>query len=667
MLTIKQFTLAGFMVIVTSFYLLFQFYFLQQRADTSRIILDQYRSELSGITYSLSSILRKTNDASAAKALLDRYVAKDDVIAALMLVDDSDLLLTTDPAFSTVPKSNAILNPQDKDKDPYTQLMNHAAMEGQVHFYLNNTLRHLRLLVIIDKKQVQTLFQNFTVDYLLIFGLIPIVILVLIWITTGYYLRRPLELLRQYAYYQSVVPPAFKLKELEAIRSSLNQTFDRLDQEKHELYTQARTDTLSGLANRNALEERLEWQIAEASRTKSEFALLFLDIDNFKTINDSLGHKIGDTLLQNIAKNLHEAVRGNDIIARIGGDEFVIVLSHYNTYLELIHVIERIQEHLQQEWVINTHPLNITGSIGVAFYPKDGNNIISLMKHADIAMYEAKKNGRNQYHIFTEALNNKIQHEIQLDNDMRRALKAGEYELYYQPKSDIGTGVITGAEALVRWTHPTKGIITPDAFIPLAESNGFIVELGEWVLHQAIQQQLMWKEKGICNLKISINVSTQQLLDKNFEEKFKNAVVNSGIDPGKLEVEITEYLFLENTEKNLRMLQTLHALGITIALDDFGTGYSSLSYLKAFPIDTLKIDKTFIDDFNTPSGRAFIETIMKMGQTLDLTVISEGVETAEQFAYLKAIGCHNYQGYYLSKPLNADSFSRFYLHSQKKN
>ncbi|MGE3299035.1 MAG: putative bifunctional diguanylate cyclase/phosphodiesterase, partial [Arcobacter sp.] len=387
---------------------------------------------------------------------------------------------------------------------------------------------------------------------------------------------------------------------------------------------------------------------------------LFLDIDHFKTVNDSLGHNIGDELLQNIASIIKKTLRPNDFVARIGGDEFAIIIQDYKSYLELSQIIKRIQKQLGHQWIIQTHPINIACSIGVAFYPKDGNDIFSLMKNADIAMYQAKKLGRNQYHFFTEELNQIVQNTINLDKDMRQALIDNEYCLFYQPKVDLSSSKIVGVEALIRWISPTKGFIAPNVFIPLAEENGFIKELGNWIVEEALNQHLKWKEMGI-DINISINISAKQLLDKSFVPKFINTLENKNINPSKIDLEITEYMFMEESKETKNNLNKLHDFGVTISLDDFGTGYSSLSYLKKFPIDYLKVDKAFLDDFNSVDGSIFLETIVKMGQMLKMKVIAEGVETQEQIDYLKSISCDQYQGYYFSKPLSSKDFEKFYF------
>ncbi|MDG6772711.1 EAL domain-containing protein [Thiomicrorhabdus sp. ZW0627] len=657
LLNIKQFILLIIFLLLGVLYSIFSDYYLDQREQTASVILGTLQDDMSEISYVLSKNITEKQNIQSSRAFLDRAASNNDFIKAIIILDDEEVLLTTDPHYRKAITKSPLYN--HHAKSAYEQLTQKVGLEGIVRFYEGEHLKKLSLLFLLDQDEIEYSLSYNKTKFFTYFGILPALSIFLIWIILKLFIGNPLEKLRQYAYYQSFIPKAFKVKELEAIRSSMVQTFTRLDAEQKELYKMARTDSLSGLANRNALNEHLKRLIANASRTNKEFAYLFLDLDNFKTVNDALGHHIGDELLQNVASTIAEVLRANDFVARVGGDEFVIVLEEYHSMSELTNIIERIQNRLSITWVVQTHPINITSSVGIAFYPKDGTDIISLMQHSDIAMYEAKKKGRAQYHFFTERLNAEVKKSIAMDKAMRRALEHEEYQLYYQPKIDMKTGEIVGAEALIRWQTRTDGIIPPNDFIPLAEENGFIVELGLWVMREAMYQQKAWQAKGI-DISIAINVATQQLLDDNFEKKFKALLEETQVDPAKIEFEITEYLFLDQTNNNLNTLNMIHDNGISISLDDFGTGYSSLSYLKKFPIDSIKIDKTFVDDFNTTEGAIFLETIVKMGQTLDMDVIAEGVETREQSLYLKQVGCKLCQGYYCSKPLPVTDFEGFY-------
>ncbi len=658
LLNVQKFIFLLIAVLLAILYVVFMYYHVQQQDSKARVILKDISNNLSETSYTLSKVLTSKKNIIATRAILDRVVSNNDFIRSALIIDDGQVLLATDPHYDkNVEKS--LFN--QTSKSFYTRLMDSQAMEGELRFYEGRELNVLRLLFVLNHDEISNYFSEDRNTFLIYFGLYPILLLLIVLVIIRKYLSSPLEKLRQFAYYQNEVPRPFKLQELEAIRYSMVQTFQRLENEKKELYAMARTDSLSGLANRNSLNEYLERLIADSKRENKEFALLFLDLDHFKTVNDSLGHNIGDELLKNVASLIDEVIRSSDFVARIGGDEFVVVLHKYTSLLELTNIIERIQQKLSKQLIIQTNPVNISSSIGIAFFPKDGDDIISLMQHADIAMYEAKQKGRARYHFFTEELNKRVQETILLDKSMREALLNNEYKLFYQPKVDIKTGNIIGAEALIRWIDPQRGIIPPDVFIPLAEENGFIIELGEWVINEALHQYSLWKLAGLENFSMAINISTKQLLNMNFADDFIMILEQNNVSASDIDIEITEYMFLEHNQNNAHILKVLHENGIQISLDDFGTGYSSLSYLKKFPIDNLKIDKSFMDDYATEEGAIFIDTIVKMGQTLNMKVIAEGVETREQLEYLDSIGCDYYQGYYFSKPLSADVFEKEFI------
>ena len=658
LLNVQKFILLLIAVLLSILYIVFMYYHLQQQDSKARVILKDLSNNLSETSYTLSKVITSKKNIIVARAILDRVVSNNDFIQSALIMDDADVLLCTDPHYDKhVEKS---LFHQQTDNF-YAKLMDSPAIEGELRFYEGGELNTLRLLFVLNHDEISNYFSEDRNTFLLYFGLYPILLLLIVLVVIRKYLSAPLEKLRQFAYYQNEVPHSFKLQELEAIRYSMVQTFQRLENEKKELYAMARTDSLSGLANRNSLNEYLERLIADSKRENKEFAVLFLDLDHFKTVNDSLGHNIGDELLKNIASMIDEVIRSSDFVARIGGDEFVVVLHKYSSLLELTNIIERIQQQLSKQLIIQTNPVYVSSSIGIAFFPKDGDNIVSLMQHADIAMYEAKQKGRARYHFFTEELNKRVQETILLDKSMREALANNEYQLFYQPKIDIKSGDIIGAEALIRWIDPKRGIIAPDLFIPLAEENGFIIELGEWVVNEAVHQYSLWKMAGLKNFTIAINISTKQLLNVDFAHDFITILEQNDLSASDIDIEITEYMFLEQNQNNADILKVLHDNGIKISLDDFGTGYSSLSYLKKFPIDYLKIDKSFMDDYATQEGAIFIETIVKMGQTLNMKVIAEGVETREQLEYLDSVGCDYYQGYYFSKPLSVEAFEKEFI------
>jgi diguanylate cyclase len=654
-MNIKKLLILFFLFVLISIYSIFTYYFYQQENKLSNVILKTLNNNITETSYTISKTIKSIDDIYLFKAQLDRYSANDDFIAAIAIFDNDKLLLTTDPSYKTIDKINT-----QKNEDFYNELVHKKYIENELRFYEGKDVKKLRLIYYLEQEEINAHFIKNRINYLTYFGIPPIIIFILLFILIRQYISIPLEKLRQYAYYSHIVPKAFKVKELESIRYSMVDTFSRLDTEKKELYLMARTDSLSGLSNRNSLNEYINRLILTSKRVKKEFAFLYLDIDHFKSINDSLGHNIGDELLQSISLLFKKILRPSDFIARIGGDEFVIIIEDYESYFDLSNVIDRIQNELTKNWTIKTHPINISCSIGVSLYPKNGETQIDLMKNADIAMYEAKKLGRNQYHFFTETLNETVQNSILLDKNMRLALKNDEYELFYQPKVELKTSEITSVEALIRWRTPTDGIINPDTFIQLAEDNNFIQELGVWIIDEAISQYVDWRKKNI-DIAISINISAKQLLKSNFAEELISKLRFNQINPSKIDLEITEYIFMQNSTETNSNLDKLHDYGISISLDDFGTGYSSLSYLKKFPITYLKIDKSFLDDFNTKEGSTFVETIVKLGQTLNMKIIAEGVEKLEQVEYLKKIKCDQYQGYFCSRPLKAKDFEEFYL------
>lgn len=417
-------------------------------------------------------------------------------------------------------------------------------------------------------------------------------------------------------------------------------------------------DSLTGLPNRHNLYTQLQLMVANANRYEQKFAVLFLDLDHFKNINDTLGHNVGDELLKSVAQKLKSTIRENDIVARIGGDEFIIILNDFSEVGVLEPVITKILTLFHQEWNIKNHFLRLSTSIGVAIYPDDSKEIDELMKYADIAMYKAKSEGRDQFSFFTATLNVKVHEEVAIANDMYRAFENGEFELYYQPKIHIASGKIIGAEALIRWNHYTKGMIAPDQFIHIAENTGFILKLGTWVIEETVSAIRRLQDEGYESVHISCNVSTRQFQNLSLYGEIKEAIHINNIDPGLLSIEITESVMLDYLDVTLEVLKKIKALGVHICMDDFGTGYSSLSYLRQFPIDSLKIDKSFVDDISCSQKNETIllNTIIAMGKTLNLNVIAEGVEEEYQMEYLKMRGCEFYQGYYFSKAIPEKAF-----------
>ncbi len=452
-----------------------------------------------------------------------------------------------------------------------------------------------------------------------------------------------------------------RTRDLERVVSDLHREIDERILAEERIRHLAQHDSLTGLPNRNLFEQRLEEQIHICKDQDKQLAVLFLDLDRFKHINDSLGHHEGDILLKSIAERLRLAISGESTIARIGGDEFVIMLPNISSHLEVETVITGIQEALQPTLNIGLHELRISCSTGIALCPDDGVTPQTLIQHADIAMYRAKAQGRNRFQFYNHQLDQEQLERAELENALFHALKQQEFELHYQPQVNIKTGRIDGVEALIRWNRPDHGMVSPGAFIPLAEECGLIADIGDWVLEQACSQMHQWQQAGI-KLQVSVNLSALQLDDPDFCEHVSDCLERFGLEADQLELELTESILMKHVDQTTDLLQTLDQMGVHLSIDDFGTGYSSLSYLKRFPLDKLKIDQSFVREISVDKDDAVIcRTIISMAENLNLKVTAEGVETPEQLALLAEFGCHQYQGYLFSKPLPAKELQALYL------
>ncbi len=416
-------------------------------------------------------------------------------------------------------------------------------------------------------------------------------------------------------------------------------------------------DRLTGLANRELFQDRLEQAIVRADRNGNLVALLFLDVDRFKAINDTLGHKVGDELLCIVANRLQASVRKVDTIARLGGDEFTVVLEEISSPYDAEMVCRKIIESFEKPLQIQGRELYVTLSIGVTFFPQDATAVNDLLRNADTAMYRAKDEGRNKYHMFTADLNAQAVERLSIESALRHALDRDELFLCYQPKINLQTGGIAGVEALVRWRHPHRGLVSPVEFIPVAEETGLIVPIGEWVLRQACADATRWAELGLDEVDVAVNLSARQFRQGDLLKTVNDVLSEFGFDPNRLELEITESLLMQDMQASQIALYDLKALGLEIYLDDFGTGYSSLAYLKKFPIDALKIDRSFIRDIpGNTDDEAITRAIVALGQALRLKVVAEGVETDAQLGFLNREGCDEVQGFLFSKPLCFDEF-----------
>jgi diguanylate cyclase (GGDEF)-like protein/PAS domain S-box-containing protein len=416
----------------------------------------------------------------------------------------------------------------------------------------------------------------------------------------------------------------------------------------------AQHDAVTGLPNRVLLNDRITQAIALARRNKNSLAVMFLDLDHFKNINDSLGHAIGDGLLQSVSRRLLCSVRKSDTVSRMGGDEFVILLAETSNPQDAGISAKKILGSLSGAHSIGGQDLFIAGSIGISVYPEDGKDAETLIKSADTAMYQAKERGRNNFQFFEAEMNSKAVERQSLESGLRLALERGEFLLHYQPKVKLRTGEVTGVEALIRWLRPDRGLVPPSQFIPIAEDSGLILPIGRWVLREACRQAREWQDAGLLFKRISVNVSAAEFRHKDFVEGVRTILAETGFEASRLELELTEGVLMDDAKSTASVLKALKAMGLHLAVDDFGTGYSSLSYLQQFPIDVLKIDQSFVQRISSdPNDTTIVRAIIDMGKNLKQRVIAEGIETQEQLAFLQARHCSEGQGYLFSRPLAA--------------
>ncbi|MDD5329959.1 MAG: EAL domain-containing protein [Sulfuricella sp.] len=420
----------------------------------------------------------------------------------------------------------------------------------------------------------------------------------------------------------------------------------------------AHYDALTTLPNRSLFTDRLDHALIRSARSSEMVAVMLLDIDNFKTVNDILGHQLGDVLLQEIAQRLRHCVLEDDTLARLGGDEFAVILEGISEIEEAADIAQKVVDAFAQPFVPDGREIFVTTSLGVSVYPLDGQDGVDLLKNADTAMYRAKESGRNHFRFYTADMNTLAVERFAMEGGLRRALERGEFLLHYQPQVEIRSGQMVGVEALLRWNHPERGLVPPNQFIPLLEENNLIVPVGEWVLRTACAQGRAWQEAGLPALRIGVNLSARQFSHGDLVETIGGVLRDTGLSPRLLELELTEGMLMENTKATSAILEQLKRKGVFIAIDDFGTGYSSLGYLKRFPIDRLKIDRSFVRDIITdPNDAAIAVAIISLGRSLGMNVIAEGVETQEQLEFLGVQKCDEYQGYYFSRAVPAEEIA----------
>src|SRR5258708_10235288 len=435
-----------------------------------------------------------------------------------------------------------------------------------------------------------------------------------------------------------------------------------------QLEHQANYDALTGLPNRNLLHDRLR-QAVYTQRKPRAMAIVFIDLDHFKFVNDSLGHGVGDKLLRGMADRLRGVLREGDTVARLGGDEFVVILNDQSSEEVIFRAMQRIVAEISLPMMIHGKELYVTSSAGISLYPQDGADVDTLLKNADAAMYRAKDHGRNNFQFFTSEMNERINERLSLENALRRALERKEFLLHFQQKIDLASGAIAGAEALVRWNHPELGLLRPERFIPLSEETGLIVQIGEWVIHEACRQTRAWLDQGLKPGLVSVNLSARQFLQEGLVRTVSRILEETRMDSRNLEIELTESMVMHNVNTAIATLHGLKSLGIVLSVAAFGTGSSSLAYLKALPIDTLKIDRSFVRDIGYGEGAdegVIAQAISSLGHALDPKVIADGVETERQLGFLRRHGCDEVQGFFYGEPVSPESYARLLEQAAKK-
>ncbi len=649
-LSIKLFLLFSIALLLSGVTLVFYSFYKSSQANIESLIKSNIQTNTLYIKHYLDTNLRD-NSINELTSHLDTITQSNQLIETLYIFDTKQ-----EPIYSS---SRSALNEKRRNcleifKISESDLLKQSCYSFKIKQFKGLEPYFFETKIYLSQPYLDSLFAKESRTLLVQYLIILAFTLLFSWTVFSKLIQKPLEKLRQFAYYETRAPKNFFIREIESIRHSLEMTFKRLHQEQKELYNLSTKDQLSGLYNKRSLIEKLEWLCVQKGDKEEKFALIMLDVDNFKTINDSLGHNIGDKVLQEVAEAILSSVSRHDIVSRIGGDEFAIILTQSALDVNIIERLKKIQKNIENPTILQSIKYYIHASMGVALFPKDGTDPHSLIKNADIAMYKSKESGKNGYSFFNDSFNSDIQKKIAAQNLLMEAYENGYFKLYYQPKVNILTKKVDSCEALIRLEHPTKGLISPNEFIPAAEENGFITTLGSWVIDESVKTLKAWSNSALREIKISINISAKQFLDPQLVTKLTQSTQD--IERSKLDLELTESVFVDNYDKEHQTIHRLKSLGFTLSLDDFGTGYSSLSYLKNIPFDTIKIDKTFIDDIINPQGEAFVLMIINIAKTLELKVVAEGVESKEQEQILKKLGCDYYQGYLCSKPIEASLF-----------
>ncbi|AZV47011.1 hypothetical protein C3L23_06915 [Nautilia sp. PV-1] len=646
---IKNFLILVNLFVMTVFLGMFYYIYVQQKKELVKVISNDIFQTLNNVSYSFSKVMNNNSDYMILKPILDRKSTSDFFDGFILATSDDRVLFKSGDMSLKIPQPEKIQ--YNLNKIGLNTLLHKKAYVITIQYYKNNKFKTLKLYLFPSKDYLEKVFTYLKIKYIVLFVLVLIFFVFVLRSVYKLVIVNPLLKLKQYADKRTTKPEKFLIYEFNDIKETLAETFNALNEYIEKLKISAITDPLTRLKNRNYLNKYLIKLINE----NQKFALVFIDIDNFKDINDFFGHSVGDEIIIEISAILAKHIKNGEIVARIGGDEFVIVFQEYKNNEELLKRLNLLLDSLNRTWTIHNQTISTTVSMGVAEFPKTAKSVEELLKFADIALYEAKNRGKNKYVIFDEKLKQDVNKEIEIKTTMNKALENNEFELFYQGKFDINEKII-GCEALIRWNRNGK-VISPADFIPIAEKSGFIIKLGNWVMQEVVKTQKEWENTPLKNLRISFNVSPVQFRSDSFLNDLKKCFKDT--NRKLFEMEITESVFIQEREKAKKIIEEIRRYGLKISLDDFGTGYSSLSFLREFEIDVLKVDKSFVDEIYSEEGKIYVQTILNMAENLHLETIAEGVETRKQFEILKSLGCEYYQGYYFAKPLPKDEFEKF--------
>lgn len=641
----------------------FYTYYDKSKTGVANLLQENIQTNMINLKHLLEKHI-KENNINNIIANLDNFVASNEIIQDVHLLNSQRKLIYSS-------HRDNYLNNHDADCIHISQTMDSNIFQEKCYYFTIKLYRELDphyyyAYIYTNQSYIDSLLKNQTQSYITLYIFLTLIFLLLLWFSLHKFIIAPLQELKHYANHSEFLPKKFFVQEFESLRCSLSSTFKRMKQEQQKLYNLSTRDPLSGLYNRLSLIEKIDWLIAQSKRTDEGFSLVFLDLDNFKNINDSYGHEFGDVVLKKIANVIGSSLRETDIISRFGGDEFVVLLPNITQMEQIENVLTKLQQKLIKPIEYQHVTYNTTSSMGVVIYPKDGNDSGTLLKNADIAMYNSKNLGKNNFSFFTSELNQELKKRLHTKAMIETALKNASFELFYQPQVDVSTGNIVACEALLRMIDPLEGIIPPDKFIPIAEQNNLIVPIGKWVIKEVVSQIKRWENTPFSELQVSLNISAIELNHKEFLETVE--ALTQTVDRSKICIELTESVLISRFDVNIKKIQRLKELGFSLSLDDFGTGYSSLSYLKNIPFDELKIDKSFIDDIlDDPKDRMFIEVIIDIAKTMNLQVLAEGVEDHEQLKILSDLQCDVYQGYFCSKPLKSEEFEQLFRLNKSYN